>query len=63
MNMCLDRVHAASYKKLNSLVIASDPRICLDKIDSLKNKPSKRLSCILMLGALTIHMIFFYHRM
>ena len=53
MNMCLGRVHAASHKMCpdfknlmqessNCLVIASDPRICPNKIDSLKSKPSKR---------------------
>jgi hypothetical protein len=29
-------------RKFNSLIIASDSRICPDKIDSLKSKPSKR---------------------
>jgi hypothetical protein len=29
-------------RKFNSLIIASDSRICPDKIDSLKGKPSTR---------------------
>ena len=36
------RIQEPYARKFNSLIIASDSRICPDKIDSLKSKPSKR---------------------
>ena len=41
-NTCPDFKNLCYARKFNSLIIASDSRICPDKIDSLKSKPSKR---------------------
>jgi hypothetical protein len=38
-NTCPDFKNLSYARKFNSLIIASDSRICPDKIDSLKRKP------------------------